>query len=136
MAFQRFIGQRAGASSPKISLLPNGVIEFNEPATRKFALTRFNYALIYYDPDTREVGIRFINNAGEQGAARIIKKPNGLAIPAANFLKQHGLLRNRRAAYDMTYSGEHDMYIIQLSPEVAQPAQSAERKRAQKPKSG
>jgi hypothetical protein len=115
MAFKQFIGQQAKASSPKISILANGMIEFNEPAARKFALSRFNYALLYYDQDAHQIGIRFINNASEQGAVRIVKKPHAIAVPAVAFLEDHGLRKKSRTAYEMTYSGEHDMYIIQLS---------------------
>ncbi len=116
MAFQRFIGRRRGegAPSPKVSILARGLIEFNEGATRKFALSRFNYAVVYYNLETGQVGVQFTNNSNERGAIRVIKKPNGIVIPAGRFLAQNGLLKSRNISYNVLYSGEQDMYIIQL----------------------
>ena len=114
MAFQRFIGGREKASAPKIIIQAKGLLEFNEGAIRKFALNRFNYAVLYYDQEENWIGVQLINNSGERGALRVIKKPNGLVVPAGLFLTQHGLLKNRSIAYNVIYSGEHDMYIVRL----------------------
>lgn len=122
MAFQRFIGQRERALSPKVSIPARGLIEFNDGATRKFALNRFNYAILYYEQKARLVGIEFTNNSSEHGAVRVIKKPNGIVkkpngivIPAGTFLRQNRILHSQSIMYDVLYSGEHDMYIVQLA---------------------
>jgi hypothetical protein len=116
MAFQRF-AQSAKSNYPKASILPNGLIEFNKGATRKFALNRFNFAVLYFDEEANQIGIQFINNAREKGAVRIIKKPTGAAVPARDFLMKHGLLKSRNTSYFLSYIGEFDMYIIQLKEE-------------------
>jgi hypothetical protein len=114
MAFQRFIGQREVASAPKVTISARGIIDFNEGATRRFALGRFNYVILFYDDETNQIGIQFVNYSTERGALKVIKKQTGVAIPATSFLQQHNLLQNHTGAYNMLYSGEHDMYIIQL----------------------
>ena len=117
MAFQRFIGPREVASTPKVTIQARGLIDFNEGACRRFVLSRFNYAVLYYDQETSQIGIQFGNNSSEHGALRMIKKPNGITIPATLFLRQHNLLKNSNFTYNVHYSGEYDMYIIQLAAE-------------------
>ena len=107
--------QREIAAAPKVTIQARGLIEFNEGAIRKFVLSRFNYAVLFYDQETNRIGIQFVNNSSERGTIKIIKKPNGIAIPAAFFLRQHNLLQNLSVSYKVAYSGEHDMYIIQLA---------------------
>ncbi|MFP5212413.1 MAG: hypothetical protein ACLGPL_03450 [Acidobacteriota bacterium] len=118
MAFQRFVGRQEKSFTPKVSILARGLIEFNAGAMRKFALSRFSYAVLYYDPETNQVGVQFTNNSGERGARKVIKKPNGLVVPASAFLAENGLMKSQSLMYDLTYSGEHDMYIIQLPIET------------------
>jgi len=133
MAFQRFIEQREIAAAPKVTIQARGLIDFNEGATRKFVLSRFNYAVLFYDQETNRIGIQFVNNSSERGTIKIIKKPNGIAIPATFFLRQHNLLRNLNVTYNVAYSGEHDMYIIQLASDEKKAALSMEKDKEASP---
>jgi len=59
--FKRFTG-RAKEAAPTVTVLARGLIVFNEGAIRKFALSRFNFALLFYDEELNRIGIQFTNN--------------------------------------------------------------------------
>lgn len=113
MAFQRFI-RTVRSFAPKVSIWSRGQIGFNTGATQKFSLNRFEYAVLFYDDEAKKIGIHLTNDAAEDGATKITKRPSGISISAKAFMQFYDLLPNQNETYDVVYSEDEDMYIVPL----------------------
>jgi hypothetical protein len=115
MAFERFTRTRTRVSTPKASIWSRGQIGFNQGATEKFNLTSFDYAVIFYDKDTKRVGIRFTKDENEEGATKIIKRPSGgVSFSATAFLNVYGIDHSETRTYNVEYDEENELYVIDL----------------------
>jgi len=113
MAFQRFV-RTVRSFAPKVSIWSRGQIGFNTGATHKFHLEKFEYAVLFYDDEMMRIGIHFTNDASEVGVIKITKRPSGVSLSAKAFLQYYDLLPGQNESYDVVYSKDDNMYIIQL----------------------
>jgi len=119
MGFQRFEGTkyRSGQiGETMVSIWKIGQISFNTDAMRKFNLVgAFTHAVLFFDDDTRSVGIMFTNDADEVGALKLIKrKTGGYAMSAKKFLNFHGIDYSESKTYPVEYDQNEKMYIFKV----------------------
>jgi len=118
MVLKRFTEKkyRSGKiGEPMVSVLKSGQISFNTPAMRQFELYDFDYAVLFFDKDTRTVGIMLTNDDGEDGAYKLIKRETGgYAVSAKKFLNFHDINYLKSKTYPVEYDENEKMYIFQL----------------------
>ena len=118
MGFQRFEGvkYRTGKiGAPMISIWKIGQISFNTDAKRRFKLDDFTHAVLFFDSDTRAIGIMLTNDPDEVGALKlIIPKTGGRGISAKKFLNFHDIDYSESKSYPVEYDENEKMYIFQL----------------------
>lgn len=71
MAFQLFESRRRG-NSPRISVRATGVIAFNRGAIHRYAIEKGKFVQLYFDPDTRQIGMRITSDSTAQGAINVV----------------------------------------------------------------
>jgi len=117
MAFERFTERlkEGRVGEPMVSIWKTGKILFNMAAMRKFELFDFDYAVLFFDKDSRKVGIMFTNKEGEDGSYNLIKpKAGGYAISATKFLKHHKIDYSEAKNYIVEHDEETNLYIFKV----------------------
>jgi hypothetical protein len=120
MAFERFtdVGR---VFRPRASLRSNGQIGFNHGCVKRFDMEKFTHAVLFYDKETKRVGIKLTNDKDEPGACTLITKLGSGTISARSFLEYYILTPKETMQFDITRDSESGMLII----EVAKPAQNS-----------
>jgi hypothetical protein len=118
MGFKRFEGTkyRTGRiGEAMISVWAIGQISFNTDAMRKFELYDFTYGVLFFDEDSRSVGILLTNEPDEKGALKLIKrKTGGHAMSAKKFLAFHEIDYSESKTYPLEYDREANLYVFKI----------------------
>ena len=118
MAFKRFTEKkyRSGKiGEPMMSVLKSAQMSFNTPAMRQFELFDFDYAVLYFDEDTRTVGIMLTNDDGEDGVYKLIKRETGgYGISARKFLNFHEIDFSESRSYPLEFDEETNLYVFKI----------------------
>ena len=115
MAFEKFISKSRGFS-PIISINTVNMISFNKGVIRKYNLKNFKYSLLFFDKDTRRIGIKFTNDEKEEGIKNIRhRKYGGADIAAKSFLDYYDIKMGKTTRYIPEYDDDNSMLIIDLT---------------------
>lgn len=117
MAFERFV-KTTRSFTPKVSIWGRGQIGFNTGAVHKFGLEKFDYAILFFDKETRRIGIVFTNDEKEKGVVRLTKRMAGMSLSAKPFLEYYDVLKPEKVVCDFRFSNEDNMYIIEIPGET------------------
>jgi hypothetical protein len=112
MAFERFTKTGSRGYAPKVSIWTRGQIGFNQGAVERYNLNNFNYAILFYDKEERQIGIKFTNDPAEEGANKIIKGKTSIFISTKAFLDYYNIAHVKTVKYDFEYNGETDLYTF------------------------
>jgi hypothetical protein len=98
MSWEKFT--RYGRSlKPKISIRGNSQIGFNNAAINDFKLSDYKFVVLYFDKDSKRIGIKPTNDKNEEGACKLRVRDNfGASIAARSYIEFYKLntLKNRR----------------------------------------
>ena len=115
MAFEHFTRTGGRIDTPKASIWSKGQIGFNQAAVEKYRLDNYGYVLLFYDRDTKRIGLRFTNDNDSAGATKlIIRKGAGASMSARAFLKHYNIYAEKTQKYDFKYDKETEFYIMEL----------------------
>lgn len=112
MTFVRFT-ETGKSFKPKASIWSRGQIGFNQGAVNRLQLDKFNFAILFYDEETRKVGFLFTNDENENGAIKIVNKKTGAVISGKSFLDFFEIKHEKTKNY--TLEKEGDYYVIDLN---------------------
>jgi hypothetical protein len=116
MAFEKFTkpGSRIGA--PKAAIWSSGQIAFNQGSMDEFNLSKYNYAILYYDRDSKRIGVEFTNDERAEGAHKLVgrKGSSGTSISAIAFLRNYKIGFGETIQYDLTHDKENGLYVFDL----------------------
>jgi len=113
MGFEKFTKTRARGYVPKASIWSRGQIGFNKGAAEKYNLNNFLYAILFYDKDNKQIGIKFTNDENEEGEIKITRRPaGGMSISAKAFLDFYGIEHQKTTKCNMHYDKENDLYVL------------------------
>jgi hypothetical protein len=113
MAFERWTKRRR-IYAPMAALWARGHIGFNVGAVEKYDLKRFTYAVLFYDPDTERIGIKFTAEENETGSVKIVHRSQGASISARLFLEYYNVKPTETKQYTFSYDKDNDLYVIDL----------------------
>lgn len=113
MAFERYTRTRARGLLPKASIWSRGQIGFNQSAVLRFEINKFDYIVLFYDLDTKRIGIK-LTNEQEEGAIKIINKlaSGGALISAKSFLINYDLFSQETRNYDLYLDTDSGLLVI------------------------
>jgi hypothetical protein len=114
MAFERFtkVGARRGS---KLSIRKNGQIGFTLGAIDRHNLRKFTHAVLFFDRDSKLLGIRPTSDASEEGAYKIQMREGSAGFSAKSFLDHYGIDYSKTLKFDLRHDNEEDMLVADIS---------------------
>lgn len=114
MPFERFtdVGR---VFRPRASLRQNGQLGFNHGSIKRFDMDKFSHVVLFYDVDTKRIGIKLTNDKDEAGACTLITKSGGGTVSARSFLEYYRLTPKKTTQYDIERDEEADMLVIEVA---------------------
>lgn len=79
MGFERF-SITGGSHSPRATLSAYGILSFNPTAASKYGLAKYSHVVLYYDRDTRKIGVEFTDDEKVEGAIKVRRRPGAGSI--------------------------------------------------------
>ena len=117
MAFERFVKQGRTYKST-VSIWKRGGIALGMGAIRRFHLTDFQYAVLYFDRGTDKIGIEFTNDATKEGCLKVTHAPSSLIISAQAFLQSYGATHAANQCYPFVWDASEQLYVIKILRET------------------
>jgi hypothetical protein len=113
MAFEKFTA--VGKSfAPKLSIRSNGQIGFNFGAIEKYGLSKYPYAVLFYDKDTNKIGVKITKNKDEEGACKLSVRNGNASIGAKSFLDYYSIPYSKTARFETVWDEKEEMIIASL----------------------
>jgi hypothetical protein len=112
MVFEKFISHGRSVS-PKATIQKGGQIRLNEAAVDKFDAENYGFAVLFFDKDTRKIGIKLAKET-EPGAVKVKHGRAGATISARKFLLWYGIEHHKTTNYDINLDTKSGFYTIQL----------------------
>lgn len=84
MAFIRFT-DHGRSFAAKASISRTGMLSFSDGARKRFDMDTRNWCVLYYDPDTRRIGVEFTADQDVEGARRVRLRNTGADVAAKSF---------------------------------------------------
>ena len=104
MAFVKFTKTRSRIDTPKVSIWTRGQMGFNQGAVNEYKLYSYKYAVLYYDEDSKRVGIELTNEKSAEGAIKLVSRKNaGSSFSARAFLKTYRIDYSETKQYKLAY---------------------------------
>lgn len=85
MPFEKFTEIRRSHMA-KVSISPTGMISFSDGAKRRFGLKDYDFCILYYDKDSKKIGIELTKEEHADGAINLRKRTTGAYIAAKSFV--------------------------------------------------
>lgn len=98
--FEKFLETNSSFAAKVTIRQRTGQIGFNLGAINRFKIHEYKYAVLYFDPSERVVGIQLVNEE-EPGSIRISNKKSNTFVTAKNFFDKYGV--------DYSQSHRHDL---------------------------
>lgn len=115
MGFVKFT-ESARSYKSRISVRVNGTIGFTSGAVKKFELRSYKSAILFYDKDTRSVGIKPTKEEkDEPGAHPINMGKTGAWISCRRFFDFFGISPTTTKRYDARWDDSNKMIVFQIS---------------------
>lgn len=112
--FERSDMLRDRADTPEVSIWKKGTIAFTKAAEEKYGIKQYRYASLYFDPDTRKIGIKLTNDRSRpKDVFKITQGKSNLVITAPPFFKKLKLSTEKTKRYEILE--EDDMLVIKLA---------------------
>lgn len=111
--FERFT--RKGRSfKPKVTIRARGQMGFNNGSVLRFELDKYEYVILYYSKDKNQIAIQPTNDANEDGAIKLVKKPGNYFFSGKAFLDFYDIKYGKTKNCDAV-GMENKLIIIDLS---------------------
>jgi len=117
MAFQKFTESGRGFK-PQASIWTRGQISFNQGAAKRYNIDSYKYAVLYYDPEEKLVGIELTNDDQAEGIHKIRVRKSGTMVSAKAFLDYNDMDLSETRKYTLRKDDATGFLVIDLK-EVA-----------------
>jgi hypothetical protein len=118
MPFERFT-EVGRVFRPRASLRSNGQIGFNHGCVKRFDMAAFSHAVLFYDVETKRIGVKLTNDKDEPGASTLITRSGNGTLSARSFLEYYHLTPKKTTQYDIERDSPSGLLVIG----VARPAE-------------
>ena len=113
MAFIKFT-EHGRSYTPKVSISRSGMLSLNDGARKRFGLDDRQVCVLYYDPDTKRIGIEFTTDASVDGARKVRLRETGADIAAKSFLQYFDICVEQTMLYTLETENDGELVTIQL----------------------
>jgi len=114
MAFERFtdVGR---VFRPRASLRSNGQLGFNHGCVKRFEMQKFSHVVLFYDADTKRIGVKLTNDKDEAGASTLITRNGNGTVSAGAFLEYYSLRPEKTTQYDIKRDESAGLLVIGIA---------------------
>lgn len=113
MGFEKFTKKGRGLK-PVASLRSNGQLGLNRGCIERFGL-HTEFVVLYYDAETRQIGIERGAGPKDDGAHQLVVKPNNAFIGVRSFLNWYGIpYEEKTRRFEINESKDDRMLVIDL----------------------
>jgi len=78
------------------------------------SIKNYKYSILFFDDETRRIGIKFTNDENEEGISKIVARMGGISFSARAFLDYNDIDYSKTKRYDVEYDESKGLYILQL----------------------
>jgi hypothetical protein len=112
-----FVKYTGGGRSyvPRASISKTGMISFTEGAKQRFRMSDYGFAVLYYDEESRRIGIELVTDESAEGARRIRHRDTGCDMAAKSFLDFFDIGVRRTTAYQIARDSETGYLVVDLT---------------------
>jgi hypothetical protein len=119
LGFVRFTDVGTKGHRPRVSIRTNGQLGFNRGAVKRFELSKFLYAVLFYDPVEMRIGIKLTDNADEPGASKLRVKAHNAYMAARSFLDSNKIeyldkTKSYEAKLEIDFDIGEELIIVSL----------------------
>ena len=100
-----------------ITIRQTGQFGFNAGAINRFRINDFSFAVLYFDPRQRVVGIQLLREAAE-GAIEIKKSESNTYVRAKNFCDRYEISYEDSHRFELRKDEETDLLYFELAKEL------------------
>jgi len=111
MPFERFT-EVGRVFRPRASLRSNGQIGFNHGCVKRFEMQKFSHAVLFYDTETKRIGVKLTNDKDEAGASALITRSGNGTVSARAFLEYYHLTPKTTTQYDIERDSASGLLVI------------------------
>lgn len=94
MGFKKFINRMQSVAPAVTYVEKSGRFIFNQPAVKKFQLSRYSYCWLYYDKEAQKIGFEFLTSP-ENGACKIANYRYTFNVAGMAFINHYGIKFNQ-----------------------------------------
>ena len=124
MAFIKFT-EHGRSYEAKASISQTGMISFSDGARKRFIMDDKGMCVLYYDPDTKKIGIELTSDKTAEGARRIRLRNTGADIAAKGFLQFFNICVKETMLYTLELDDNTGYLVIDMSKGKARMNRSA-----------
>ena len=111
MGFQEFMRSKKKGHKPTLSIRGNGQIGLNYGAIKRYSLGEYKCLKLYYDTETKRIGLKPILAEDENGFKVVVRSDN-ITIGAKSFLDEFDIpYGGKSRKYDVDWDDENEMLI-------------------------
>jgi len=85
MAFVKFT-EPGRSYAAKASVSKTGMLSFSDGCRRRFQMNDYTHCVLYYDADTRRIGVELTNDASAEGVRKMRLRETGSDVAAKSFV--------------------------------------------------
>lgn len=113
MAFVKF--NKPGRSfKPRVSISSRGLISFSNGAVKRFEMGSYQWCALYYDSESRKVGIELLNTNESGEVVKLRLRSTGADISGSSFLSFFDIEIKDTNMYDLIKDDESGWLVFDL----------------------
>lgn len=102
--------------TPRVAIRQNGQIGFSSGAVNKYKIDQFSYCVLYFDADSRVIGVS-LEKEEVEGAIAIRSTKANTYIRAKNFLEKYRVDYSSSSRYELMDEKESGILYFELTEE-------------------
>lgn len=118
--FQRFTDTEASFAA-RITVRQTGQLGFNVGAINRYKIREYRYAILYFDPENRVVGLELTNDRESPGAIEIKQSDSNTYIRAKNFCDRFGIEYETMSRHELKRDSESKYLYFVLDEKQDEP---------------
>lgn len=114
MAFIKFT-EHGRSYAAKASISKNGMLSFSDGARKRFEMDKSRFCILYYDPETKRIGIEFTTDKNAEGARKIRFRSTGADVAAKSYVDFFDIGIKETMLFPIEKDNDTGYAIIELS---------------------
>lgn len=114
MPFERFT-EVGRVFRPRASLRSNGQIGFNHGSVKRFDMEKFSHVVLFYDAETKRIGVKLTNDKDEPGASTLITRGGNGTVSARAFLEYYQITPKKTTPYDIERDADSGFLVVRMA---------------------